>query len=166
MKPLLAFVAFAARHFLFVAVATAIFCIGWTILYVALLIVAAVSGAGLGGPLAYPAGIVFILFCGALFGWGIFAPACGLARLLCHGFRLPRIAGIPLSLALALAISFLPMQVMVDPVFGANPLPWFIHLAVIALPLSVQWWFTEGPAAIAQILGKLWQTRMARVPSR
>ena len=110
MKTVLSVLTFAARHLLIVPFGIIAGCILWTIAYVLLLAVAVIWNQGIGGPLAYPAGILAIIGASIFIGWGIFAPASAIGAIFCAAFRLPRLAAIPVVFGSAFVLSFLLYQ--------------------------------------------------------
>jgi len=107
MKALLPVIAFFGRHFLIVPFAALAGCILWTVAYLILLLVAVVGDKGVGGPLAYPAGIATVIFPCFVLGWGVFAPSCGLGVLFCVIFRTNRFWAIPVVFTAAFLLSWL-----------------------------------------------------------
>ena len=152
MKTVLSVLTFAARHLLIVPFGIIAGCILWTIAYVLLLAVAVIWNQGIGGPLAYPAGILAIIGASIFIGWGIFAPASAIGAIFCAAFRLPRLAAIPVVFGSAFVLSFLLYQAYVVgltthsmPSIGVVLKNYAIFLSV---PLGAYWWVTEGPGAI------------------
>ena len=90
---------FCARHFLALLLVVLAGCLLWTVTYFALLLWAAFAGGGLGGPLAYPAGLLFFLVAGAAASLALLFPATALAEWLAGWFGLPVLVQIPLSVA-------------------------------------------------------------------
>jgi hypothetical protein len=133
MKAAIPVITFALRHALAVPLAIVAGCVLWTVAYVLLLLWAVVFGGGLGGPLAYPAGIVAVVVGGALIGWGIFAPACAVGALVCGVAGWPRLAAIPLVFISGFLFSYVILQ---------------NYALFLSVPLGVYWWVTEGPGAI------------------
>jgi len=103
MIPLLALI---ARHFLFVVFAMLAGCVLWTIVYVLLLCVAVIGNFGIGGPLAYPAGIMAVVASCIFLGWGVFAPASAIGAIACAVFKFPRLAAIPIVTGAAFLLSY------------------------------------------------------------
>ena len=64
MNNVILVISFVTRHLLIVSLAIIAGCILWTIAYVVLLIVAVILNEGLGGPIAYPSGIIAIIVAG------------------------------------------------------------------------------------------------------
>src|SRR5258705_13699585 len=75
----------AVASFATIAAACAI----WTVAYGALLLWAIVSNSGLGGPLAYPGGLLFVAVNAAVACLVLFFPATIAAELICRGRALP-----------------------------------------------------------------------------
>lgn len=122
MRFLLPTLAFLARHLLFVLFAMAAGCILWTILYVVLLSIAVISNQGVGGPLAFPAGIATIVIACASIGWCIFAPAAAAGALFRGLLGFPRIAAIPVVFVAAFVLSYLLYWAFIERL-TTHPMP-------------------------------------------
>lgn len=150
---------FLAKHGVFLVLVTLLGLLLWTAVYFALLAWAMLTGGGIGGPLAWPAGLIAVLLVCPAFGLGVAMPACAAARFLGWRFGWPRLAGIPLSFAVACGLwsgwAFL--------LKGGTPEPmeWGVPLLWMPLPLGLWWWFTEGPGA----LWDAWRRWFAKRPS-
>lgn len=156
MKPMIAVISFLVRHLLAVLMAAAAGCVLWTILYLILLLVAGVFNKGLGGPLAYPAGVIMILATTVIVGWGVFAPACAVGAGVCAWFKLPRLAAIPMVTGSAFGISYLLFWVC-NPLVPTHSMPSAAvvlreFVIFVSGPLGLYWWITEGPGAIFDAL--------------
>lgn len=143
---------FAARHLLFVPVAVIAGCVLWTVAYVMLLLAAIIFNQGVGGPLAYPAGIVAILVTTIVTGWGIFAPASAIGAIVCALLKLPRLVAIPIVTASAFLLSYLLYWGYIELVTTHSMLSAAVILKnfaiFLSIPLGIYWWLTEGPSAI------------------
>ena len=166
VKAVLPVISFAARHIMFVVFAMLVGCLLWTLTYGALLLVAVMGNHGLGGPLAYPAGIITILAACIFLGWGVFAPATAFGAILCTVFQWPRLAAIPWVF---LAAFLLSLALYAGYIHGmtTDPMPpaWDVlknFSVFLSLPLGVYWWLTEGPGALFEVLCR----RLKRVRNR
>lgn len=148
MKLRLVILSFAVRHFLIVALAIAAGCVLWTLAYFLLIAIAVIGNQGMGGPLAYPAGVFAIFAACSLLGWGVFAPASGIGAILCRRFRLPPLAAIPVVFLGACLIFCLLYRLCA----ADSPPPVSVMLKrfaiCLSLPLGIYWWLTEGPGAL------------------
>ena len=158
---------FILRHFLFVVFAMVAGCLLWTIAYVLLLVIAVVGDFGLGGPLAYPVGLVAVIVGSAVLGWGIFAPASALGAVLCALLRLPRLAAIPFVAAAAYGLSYLLYRAYIEWV-TTHPMPdagvVLKNFAVyLSIPLGIYWWLAEGPGAVFDAFRCWLRARAARM---
>lgn len=158
MKAALPVITFAIRHALAVPFAIAAGCVLWTVAYVLLLLCAVIFGQGLGGPLAYPAGIIAVALGGLLIGWGVFAPACAVGALFCFATGLPRLSAIPVVFISGFLFSY-----GIYWAFASDPMPslWLIlgnYVMFLSVPLGVYWWVTEGPGAIFDAVRR-WRAR-------
>jgi hypothetical protein len=152
MKAVIPVITFAARHFMIVALAIIAGCILWTIAYLVLLMVAVIWNQGVGGPLAYPAGIVAIISTCIFTGWGVFAPASGVGIVFCSKFGLPRLAAIPVVFGTAFVISYLMYWAFIELLTTHSmPSAWIVlknYMVYLSVPLGAYWWLTEGPGAL------------------
>ncbi|MEI8107162.1 MAG: hypothetical protein WCI46_05035 [Verrucomicrobiota bacterium] len=152
MNNVISVISFVTRHLLIVSMAIITGCILWTIAYVVLLIVAATLNEGLGGPIAYPAGIITIIVAGISIGWGVFAPACAIGSVFGRIFGLPRIAAIPVVFGSAFVLSYLLYWAFIKEM-TTHPMPsmWVVlknHTVFLSMPLGAYWWVTEGPGTL------------------
>lgn len=149
------FFLFALRHGLALLLLPLAAALLWTAAYFILLFFAAIFGGGLGGPLAWPAGLVF-------FGGGSFlliamalAPGCGLAELLRRIPRWPRLTALPLAMASA-ALAALLWGMLLSPV---GPEGWHFEswLPLMAFAAAVQlpyWLLVEGLGGLAASIAR------------
>ncbi len=143
---------FALRHFLAVAFCIVAGCVLWTVAYIVLFIVAMIGNYGVGGPLAYPGGIVAVLVACAIIGWGIFAPASAAGAIACAALRLPKFAAIPVVFISAFLISHILCCAWFRfATTHSMPPTWDVlknFTLFLSVPLGMYWWLTEGPGAI------------------
>ena len=155
MRPALATLAFLTRHFLFVIFAMATGCAVWTVIYFCLLLIAAFTGAGVGGPLALSAGMIVIIGTVAIVGWGIFTPACAIGEIVRRMADLPRFAAIPVVFVMAGLISCIGHLVFIKSLTTHPTLPVsrmiLNYIMYLSVPLGVYWWLTEGPGALFDV---------------
>lgn len=152
MNAVITAMTFALRHLLIVPVAIVAGCIVWTIIYVILLLAAIIFNQGLGGPLAYPAGIIGIVVPTIVIGWGIFAPASAVGAIFCGLLKLPRLAAIPVVTAAAFGLSFLLywgyIEIVTNDSMPSMAVVLKNFVMFLSIPLGIYWWITEGPGAI------------------
>ncbi len=143
---------FAFRHLLIVPLTILVVCLLWTIAYILLLIAAVVMDGGIGGPLAYPAGIIMIVLTCVLTGWGIFTPSCAVGAIFCRVLGLPRLAAIPVVFTSGLGLSYLLCLIFVESLTSASmPSVWIVlknFTLFLSIPLGFYWWLTEGVSAL------------------
>lgn len=152
MRLALAALAFLARHLLFVLFAIATGCVVWTALYFCLLLIASFTGAGIGGPLALPAGIIAIMGTGMIVGWGVFTPACAVGEIFRRMANLPRLAAIPVVFVMAGLLSYFGYLAFIKSL-TTHSMPSVTKVALyyvmfLSVPLGLYWWLTEGPGAL------------------
>ena len=147
----------AARHGLAAAATVAAGCVLWTITYAALLLWAMLTNAPLGGPLAYPGGLVAIALAAAFASIVLFLPATALAEWIGRRRRLPVLAQIPLTVALLAALCipaaaglYLLRGAAMSPAGIANVAAWSFGLSLI--PVGLYWWVAQsGPLVLSVI---------------
>ena len=156
MKVVIAVLSFLARHLLFVLLAMLVGCVIWTVAYLVLFVIAMLADQGLGGPLAYPAGLMAIVVACAVIGWGFFAPASAVGALFCGLLKWPRLWAIPLVTLTVLVLCYLVSWPFVEMgVLYEAPSFWMVlkNFAIyLSVPLGVYWWLTEGPGALFEVL--------------
>jgi hypothetical protein len=152
MKAVISVLGFATRHLLFVVFAMLAGWVLWTVAYVVLLLVAVIANQGLGGPLAYPAGLIAVAGSCVFLGWGIFTPASALGSIFCRLFKLPLLSAIPVVFVSAFLISYLFYWGFVELLTtGSMPsaLEFLKNFTIfLSVPLGAYWWLTEGPGAL------------------
>lgn len=137
-----------ARHSLATLATAAVACAIWTITYLFLLLWAGFFGGGLGGPLAYPGGLVAVLLLTAVVCLVVLAPATGIADWVARRYELPFLIRIPLSLgALLVLCTAAVVAGTVGGVFSSlseaiGTLA--VLVLVLSLPLGVYWWIAEA----------------------
>ncbi|MGJ8643526.1 MAG: hypothetical protein ACSHX9_08980 [Luteolibacter sp.] len=156
MRNAVSIIAFGLRHFLAVCLAMIIGCVVWTVIYLLLLLYAICFNEGLGGPLAYPTGLIAIGFACSFVGWGIFTPATGIGRIFCWLTQLPLLAAIPVVAISAFGLSYL-LAALVPVAFLDESMPsvWIIlkyFTLYLSIPLAIYWWLTEGPGALSDAI--------------
>jgi hypothetical protein len=166
MKAVLPALTFLARHFLFVAFAMVAGCIVWTLAYSVLLAIAVVTRQGVGGPLAFPVGIIAVLAACGFLGWGIFAPASAIGAAFCRVFRLPRIAAIPIVTVAAFLLTYAIHWAYIE-IVTTHSMPSMLtvlkNFAIyLSIPLGAYWWLTEGPGALFDVFRR-WMGRRRQI---
>lgn len=124
----------------------------WTLTYLVLLVIAIVGDQGIGGPLAYPAGVLVVFVSCGLLGWGVFAPASAVGAVLCSWFKWPRLAAIPIVTVAAFVLSYLLYRVFIG-LFTTHSMPPALTILknfaiYLSVPLGIYWWLTEGPGVL------------------
>ena len=145
---------FCARHLLATLVMVSALCVLWTVTYFALLIWAAVSGGGLGGPASYPLGLLLALVGGTVVSLTLFLPATALAEWIAKRRGLPILAQIPISIAILAALCLLVVGIVIATGMQATfrgiasgfTLLFLAHLP----PLGFYWWVAQsGPLFVS-----------------
>jgi hypothetical protein len=163
MKAQLPILTFVARHFVCVLLAMLVGCVLWAVVYAALLLTAVVTDQGLGGPLAFPVGIVSVIVVCVFVGWGIFAPASAAGAVFCGMFRLPRLAAIPVVFLAAFVFGYLLYWAFIE-MLTTHPMPPIgtvlkNFVVYLSIPLGAYWWLTEGPGALFQVFWRWLRSR-------
>lgn len=159
---------FFARHLLFVVFAMFAGCLLWTLAYFLLLAIAVIGDQGIGGPLAFPAGLITVIAACIFLGWGVFAPASAIGAIFCALFKLPRLAAIPFVTIAAFILSYLLYWGYIELVTthsmpGAGIV--LKNFAIfLSIPLGIYWWLTEGPGAIFDAFRRRLRSRRPHKP--
>ena len=156
-KPLLGFVGFCLRHFFASFVVVSASCIVWTVAYVLLLLWALFSDSGLGGPLAYPAGLLFVFIATGTSVILLLFPSTALAELVARRRKLAILFQIPISIGwlalLCLGVTGIVQilgstGVVTNGFFAVFGLIFLIEL----LPLGLYWWMAQGGPVLLSIV--------------
>ena len=124
-------------------------CAIWTVVYAALLLWAILSNGGLGGPLAYPVGLLVV----AVAAWAacalLFFPATVTAELICRRRALPILTQIPVCVAVLAAICVaagIVVRASTSAIpFGASVSGFVVWLFVLSLiPIGFYWWIAQA----------------------
>ena len=145
---------FCARHVLALGVTVAAACVVWTVTYFALLLWAVVTGGGLGGPLAYPSGLLFFFVATTAAGLVLLFPSTVLAEWLARRRGFPVLAQIPASVAVlallcAIGGSLVAAWRSQPPLHGVTAGGGVLFLALL-VPLGLYWWAAQsGPLLLS-----------------
>ena len=142
------------RHSLALAVTVVAVCLLWTVTYFALLLWAVITDGGIGGPLAYHAGLLFFFLATTAAGLVLLLPSTALAEWFARRYAFPILAQIPLSVAilavLCLIVVGLASAVRTEPsVYGVSVGFAVLFLALL-VPLGLYWWAAQsGPLLLS-----------------
>jgi hypothetical protein len=137
---------FCARHFLAVLLTVLAGCLLWTVTYFALLLWAAFAGSGLGGPLTYPAGLLFLLVAGTATSLVLLFPATAFAEWLARRLGFPVLVQIPFSVAFLALLCFAAVGIRSSVSFGV-----LLFLSLL-LPLGLYWWVAQSGPLVLSLL--------------
>jgi hypothetical protein len=156
---------FCLRHAVAMALTIAIPCLLWTVAYLGLLLYAMVTGGDLGGPLAYPVGLLFVLSTATAACLFLLFPSTALAEWIGRRSSLPILTQIPISIGI-LAILSLVLTLILDQRF-LQALPFApgqklnpgITTAVLfcahLLPLGFYWWVAQSIPLLSALFSRL-----------
>jgi hypothetical protein len=139
---------FCVRHLLALLVTVALPCVLWTVVYFALLLWAVLTGGGVGGPLAYPVGLLFLFASATISSLVLLFPSTALAAWFSRRCALPVLAQIPISVTVLAVLCF--TAVAVAGAAGRQPfcrdlsVSFGILFAVHLLPLGLYWWIAQS----------------------
>lgn len=144
------------------AVATGILVVAavvvWTVAYVGLMLWAMVVDGDLGGPLAYPAGLVVLMSLSLATSVCCFLPATLTAELYCRWRSLSTLWGIPLSFGLMWMVTCLWTWITYDWATGGlqQGLRYASILSlVLAGPLGFYWWIAQWPHVLSDMIKRI-----------
>jgi hypothetical protein len=153
-------VSLAIRHAVASVATIVAACAVWTVVYAALLLWAIVANDGLGGPLAYPGGLLLVAVAAGVGCLLLFFPATVSAELICRNRALPILMQIPVSVAAlaalcALAGVILRASAAVLP-FGASVSGFVLWLFMLSLlPIGFYWWIAESAPLVRSAIRML-----------
>jgi hypothetical protein len=158
----------AIRHAVASLATIAAACAIWTAAYVALLLWAIVSNGGLGGPLAYPGGLVFAAVTAGVACLLLFFPATVSAELICRSRALPILTQIPVSVAVLAALCFLSGVILRASTaaipFGASVSGFIAWLFLLSLfPIGFYWWIAQAAPLVRGAINMFRASRGAYV---
>ena len=148
---------FCARHLLALAVTVAAACVVWTVCYFALVLWAVFTGGGIGGPLAYPAGLLFFFVATTAASLVLLFPSTALAEWFCRRRGFPILAQIPLSITILALLCLIAVSIasavgwqftVPGTLMGFSVL--FITLLV---PLGLYWWAAQSVPLLLSLVG-------------
>ena len=147
---------FCARHLLALCVTIVVPCVLWTITYIALLLWAAFTDSGVGGPLAYPAGLLFLFVAVTVASLVLLLPSTALAEWIANRRGLPILAQIPISVAV-LALLCLVMVTVAEAAdtsssFRGLPLGFGVLFFAHLIPLGLYWWTAQSGPLLFSLL--------------
>ena len=161
--------AFCARHLFAFVVIVAVPCVLWTVAYLALLLWAMISGGGIGGPLAYPAGLLVILVAATVASLVLLFPSTALAEWFAKRRGFPILAQLPISVAvlalLCLVLVAVAAAVDTGPSFQGVAVGFGVLFIAHLLPLGLYWWTAQSGPLLLSLLKLLRSTLAGAVPN-
>ena len=150
---------FCARHLLALVVTIAVPCVLWTITYLALLLWAGFTGGGIGGPLAYPVGLMFVFVAAAVASLVLLLPSTALAEWFAKRCGFPILAQIPISVAILAALYFVLVAVAAAAgapgSFQGVSVGFALLFAAHLLPLGLYWWTAQSGPLLVSLFKRL-----------
>ncbi len=150
---------FCARHFLALAVTVAAACMVWTITYFALLLWAMLTGGGIGGPLAYPAGLLFFFVATTAASLLLLLPSTALAEWFTRRRGFPILVQIPISVAalamLCLAVVGIASALGSQLTFRGLSVGSGILFLSLLVPLGLYWWAAQSIPLLLSLIQRL-----------
>ncbi len=139
---------FCARHFLAVVVTVVTACGVWTVSYFALLLWATLTDGGVGGPLAYPAGLLFFFVATTAASLGLLLPSTAIAEWFTRRRDFPILAQIPVSIVtlalLCLVAASVASAVGSQPTLHGVSVGFGVLFLALLLPLGLYWWAAQS----------------------
>ncbi len=139
---------FCARHFLALTVTVAAACVVWTVTYFALLVWAMFTGGGIGGPLAYPAGLLFFIAATTAACLVLLFPSTALAEWFSRRRGFPILVQIPVSVVVLALLCLI--AVSIASAVGSQPTLYGVSVGFGVLflgmltPLGLYWWAVQS----------------------
>lgn len=150
---------FCARHFIALAVTVAAACVVWTVTYFALLLWAMFTDSGIGGPLAYPAGLLFFFVATTAVSLILLFPSTALAEWFARRRGFPILAQIPVSVVvialLCLATVGVASAVGSQPTFHGVSVGFGVLFLASLVPLGLYWWAAQSVPLLLSLVHRL-----------
>ena len=150
---------FCARHLLALATVVAVACVVWTVCYLALVLWAVFTGGGIGGPLAYPAGLLFSFVATAAASLLLLFPSTALAEWFCRRRGFPILAQIPVSIGLLALLCLITVSIAsaLGSQFTARGLLMGFGILFITLlvPLGLYWWAAQSVPLLLSLVRRI-----------
>lgn len=150
---------FCARHCLAVAVTVAAACVVWSVAYIALLLWALLTDSGVGGPLAYPAGLLFVFLATTTASCILFFPCTALAEWFVRRRGLPMIVQIPFSVVLlalcCLIAAGIASTIGSHPAFGGSLIVFGMLFLSLLVPFGLYWWVAQSLPLFLSLIQRL-----------
>ena len=150
---------FCARHFVALVVTVVAACVVSTATYFSLLLWAVFTDSGIGGPLAYPAGLLFFSVATTAASLVLLFPSTALAECFVRRRGLPILAQIPVSVA-ALAV-FCLVAVGIASAVGSQPtlhgfsVGFCVLFLALLVPLGLYWWAAQSVPLLISLVRRL-----------
>lgn len=155
---------FFGRHFLALAVTVVAACVVWTVGYIALLLWAIFTDGGLGGPLAYAAGLVFFFFATTAVSLVLLFPSTALAEWFGRRRGWPILAQIPVSVGVLALLCLVVVSIAsasgLTPTLHGVSVGFGVVFLALLLPLGVYWWAAQSIPLLFSVIG--WLRRIVR----
>ena len=133
------------------------------IIYLALLLWAVFTGDGIGGPLAYPAGLLFVIVAAIVACLVLLLPSTALAEWFAKRSGLPILAQIPISVAILALLCFVFIAVAastgVPASFQGISVGFGVLFIAHLLPLGLYWWTAQSGPLLLSLFKRLRGTR-------
>jgi hypothetical protein len=134
-------------------------CVVWTVTYFALLLWAAFIGGGIGGPLAYPAGLLFFFVATTATSLFLLLPSTALAEWFTQRRGFPILAQIPVSVAVLALLCLIAVSIVSaagsQPTFHGVSVGFGILFLVLLVPLGIYWWGAQSAPLLLSLLGRI-----------
>lgn len=138
---------FALRHAFAIAFLTITACALWTLCYVALLLWAIISDEGLGGPLAYPAGLLAVFLTSLGMSLFVYFPATAIAAGFAKKYQLSFLRQIGICIVISALLHLIAALVIGEDPSQTPGERWGLYGALFCLnliPLGLYWWCAQG----------------------
>lgn len=145
---------FCLRHLMALLITVVVPCVLWTLAYGALLLWAMFTDGGIGGPLAYPAGLLFCFIAAIAASLVLLFPSTAIAEWLTRRQKLPILAQIPISIAILALLCLIIASVTAAggalPSFRDASVGFGVLFIAHLLPLGLYWWISQsGPLLLS-----------------
>jgi hypothetical protein len=150
---------FGVRHVLALFVTVAVLCMLWTVAYFALLLWAVFTNGGIGGPLAYPAGLMFFFVAGSVASLVLLFPSTACAEWFARRRSFPILAQLPISIVvlalLCLVLAGIGAAFGAQPSFRGVTVGFGVLFVAHLLPLGLYWWAAQSGPLLVSLFQRL-----------
>lgn len=150
---------FCARHCLALTVTVAAACVVWTVTYFALLLWAVCTDSDIGGPLAYPAGLLFSFVASTAASLILLFPSTAFAEWFARRRGFPILVQIPVSVVALALLCIIAIGIIFtvgsQPSLHGVAFSFGILFLSLLVPLGLYWWAAQSIPLLLSLMRRL-----------